>query len=150
MEPLGDEFRQQLRRFGIEGGLADLVDAWPEAVGAEIARNAWPARMQADGTLVVNARDAIWGFELTQRASEISARLPGSPRLRFVSGPLPAASEAPSRRRSPTSQASCAQVEEAAGWAAPISDAELREAVARAAAASLARGTGRGRDDRAF
>ena len=94
MEPLdidqiGEQIRAELSRVGADSGAGDAVTAWPAAVGDEIARNAWPARTQPDGTLVVHVRDAIWGFELTQRAAEISERLPGRPRLRFTPGPLP-------------------------------------------------------------
>ena len=86
MEPVGEQIRAELSRVGADSGAGDAVTAWPSAVGEEIARNAWPARTQPDGTLVVHVRDAIWGFELTQRASEISERLPGRPRLRFTRG----------------------------------------------------------------
>src|SRR5437762_14022314 len=89
MDQIGEHIRAELSRVGADSGAGDAVTAWPAAVGAEIARNAWPARTQADGTLVVHVRDAIWGFELTQRAGEISSRLPGCPRLRFVPGELP-------------------------------------------------------------
>lgn len=150
MEPLGADVRAALRRAGGPGGtIAALTDAWPGAVGDEIARNAWPARLQDDGVLVVHARDSVWAFELTQRAAEIAPRLPGSPRLRFVPGPLPEAGadtsvEAPASAARPSVE----QEREAAGWSAPIADDELREVVARAAAASLARGTSPPRDDR--
>jgi hypothetical protein len=140
MEPLGHEVRRELGRFGSPGRIAELVEAWPTAVGPEIARNAWPARVQRDGTLVVHARDAIWAFELTQRASDISARLPGAPPVKLVSGPLPepepAAAVVEPVALSPTAEQSSA----ASAWAAAIEDAELRELVARAARASLARG----------
>ncbi len=89
MEHVGEQIRAELSRVGADSGAGDAVSAWPSAVGEEISRNAWPARTQPDGTLVVHVRDAIWGFELTQRAPEISERLPGRPRLRFTPGPLP-------------------------------------------------------------
>jgi hypothetical protein len=131
---------RELRRFGPNAGMSETVAAWPEAVGEEIARNAWPARFQRDGTLIVHTRDAIWGFELGHRAAEISARLPGKPPLKFVPGPLPEAGAEPARA---TSQgpppASPEQLREAARWASAIDDEELRALVARAAAASLAR-----------
>ena len=138
MEPLGDEVRRELRRFGPQAGIASFVEAWPKAVGPEIARNAWPARVQRDGTLVVHARDAIWAFELTQRTAEISPRLPSTPRLKVVPGPLPepAPESLPSVAEPP--QATLAQARQAAKWAAPIEDDRLRELVARAARASLA------------
>lgn len=138
MEPLGDEIRSELRRVGADsaaGGTA--VEVWPAAVGDEIARHAWPARTQSDGTLVVHVRDAIWGFELTQRAAEISGRLPGRPRLRFVPGPLPDA--APEPAPSPRRDASPEQVREAADLAAGIEDRDLRESVAKVIKAALVR-----------
>jgi Dna[CI] antecedent DciA-like protein len=119
------------------------VAAWPDAVGEEIARNAWPARFRRDGTLVVHARDAIWGFELTSRAAEIAARLPGSPPLVFVPGPLPEPGPAaPSTAPAVPPAATLEERATAARWASEIEDVELRELVARAAAASLARRRG--------
>jgi len=123
--------------------MGEALEAWEAAVGAEIARNAWPARFQRDGTLVVHTRDAVWGFELGHRAGEISARLPGRPPLKFVPGPLPepgAAGPAPAGERAPA--ATVEEVRQAAEWAAEIEDEELRDLVARAAAASLARARG--------
>jgi len=151
MEPLGDELKSELARFGPQGGIGDTVAAWPAAVGEEIARHAWPARFTRDGTLLVNTRDAIWGFELTQRAAEISARLPTKPKLKFAPGPLPEAS--PERADdSPRSrpEATLEQAREAAVWASSIEDEELRELVARAARASLARAAAERPDDRSF
>ena len=138
MEPLGDEIRAELRRVGGDsdvGGTA--VEAWPAAVGEEIARHAWPARTQPDGTLVVHVRDAIWGFELTQRAPEISARLPGKPRLKFVPGPLP--DTAPDPPPPPRVEATPEQAREAADLAAGIDDQNLRESVAKVIKAALVR-----------
>jgi hypothetical protein len=142
MEPLGDEIRAELRRVGADGGAGDAAGAWPAAVGGEIARHAWPARTQPDGTLVVHVRDAIWGFELTQRAPEISARLPGRPRLRFVPGPLPDTTPEPALP--PKLEASPEQAREAAELTAGIEDHNLRESVAKAIKASLVRAS----DDR--
>jgi hypothetical protein len=137
MEPLGDQIREELRRVGADSGAGDVVAAWPAAVGEEIARHAWPARTQPDGTLVVHVRDSVWGFELTQRAGEISGRLPGRPRLRFVPGPLPdiAPGEAPAASLEATPE----QAKEAAALAAGIEDRNLRESVAKAIKAALAR-----------
>lgn len=149
-EPLGDELRGELRRAGApESATADLVAVWPSAVGEEIARNAWPARRQRDGTLVVHVRDSVWGFELGQRAAEIASRLPGSPRLKFVPGPLSDDSppdDSPAVERAP--EATLEESREADRWAAGIADDELRDAVARAARASLARASARGAADR--
>jgi hypothetical protein len=140
MEPLGDEVERELARFGPQGAISRLVEAWPGAVGPDIARNAWPARVQRDGTLVVHAKDAVWGFELGQRAAEISSRLPGSPPLKFVPGPVPEpAGETPSAAPPARLEATLEQAREAARLAAGIEDDELRALVARAARASLAR-----------
>jgi len=151
MDPLGDELRSELARFGPQGGIGDTVAAWPAAVGEEIARHAWPARFTRDGTLLVNTRDAVWGFELTQRAAEISERLPTRPKLKFAPGPLPEASpgEAGAVVAKPP-EATLEQTREAAGWASAIEDDELRELVARAARASLARAAAERSDDRSF
>jgi hypothetical protein len=137
MEPLGDGIRAELRRIGADSGAGDVVGAWPSAVGDEIARNAWPARTQPDGTLVVHVRDSIWGFELTQRAAEISERLPGRPRLKFVPGPLPDTAPAPVAEQ--RIEASPEQAREAAELAAGIADPDLREYVAKAIKSSLVR-----------
>jgi len=137
IDPLGEEIRAELRRVGADSGAGPVVAAWPELVGQEIARNAWPARTQPDGTLVVHVRDAIWGFELTQRAGEISSRLPGRPRLRFLPGPLP--ETAPESAPAAPIQATPEQAREASSMAAGIEDPELRESVAKAIKAALAR-----------
>ncbi|MGZ4415722.1 MAG: DciA family protein [Gaiellaceae bacterium] len=151
MDPLGDELKSELARFGPQGGIGDTVSAWPAAVGAEIARHAWPARFLRDGTLLVNTRDAVWGFELTQRAAEISARLPTNPPLRFAPGPLPeAAPERPADSPRDRPEATLEQAREAAAWASEIEDEELRELVARAARASLARAAFDRSNDRSF
>jgi hypothetical protein len=126
--------------------MSEVVAAWPEAVGGEIARNAWPARFQRDGTLIVHTKDAIWGFELGHRAAEIAERLPGRPPLKFVPGPLPEPAPPAETPAAEVPAATLAERRQAADWAAAIDDPELRKAVAKAAAASLARRP----DDRRF
>jgi hypothetical protein len=134
--------KRELHRFGPNAAMGDVVAAWPAAVGEEIARNAWPARFQRDRTLIVHTRDAIWGFELGHRAAEISARLPGKPPLKFVPGLLPESGAEPSQATPQGSPpATLEQIEQATRWASQIDDEELRALVARAAAASLARGS---------
>ena len=142
MEPLSDEIRAEMHRMGADSGAGNAGTAWLAAVGAEIARNAWPARTQADGTLVVHVRDAIWGFELTQRAGEISDRLAGRPRLRFVPGELP--DPAPDPAPPSPAEATPEQAREAATLAAAIEDRNLRESVAKVIKAALVRAS----DDR--
>jgi hypothetical protein len=140
MEPLGDEIRAEMHRLGADSSAGDADSAWLAAVGSEIACNAWPARTQADGTLVVHVRDAIWGFELTQRAGEISSRLPGCPRLRFVPGELP--DPVPDPALPPPVEATPEQVREATSLVAAIKDRNLRESVAKVIKAALVRASG--------
>ena len=139
MERIRDAVRGELGRFGPATGMAEIVAAWPAAVGDAIARNAWPARVARDGTLHVNALDSVWAFELQHRAVEIAERL-GVPAVRFVPGPVPEGAPEDSgvahRDRIEPTERDRLQGE---ALAAPIEDPELRETVARAAAASLAR-----------
>jgi hypothetical protein len=140
MERLGDLLKRELGRHGAQAGIGDAVAAWPDAVGEEIARNAWPARFTRDGTLVVHVRDSVWGFELTQRADEIAKRLANVKAIKFVPGPLPEGAtdthEAASQRPpTPTEE----QVKQAAEWTSGIEDEELRKVVTKSAELSLAR-----------
>ena len=139
MEPLGDDIRRELGRFGPQGAIGETVAAWPDAVGVEIARNAWPARFQRDGTLIVHARDSVWAFELTQRAGEIAERLGGVSALKFIPGPLPEVSvgEVVTPATAPA-VASPEQRRRAEAIASQIGDEELRKVVQKAAEASLA------------
>jgi predicted nucleic acid-binding Zn ribbon protein len=139
IERLGSEVRRELDRLGPQGQIAEVVAAWPSAVGPAIARNAWPARIARDGTLHVATRDAIWAFELGHRAAEIAGAA-GVPAVRFAAGPMPDARPADpsgeSLRHAPEPGAEDRR--QAAAAAASIEDADLRALVERAAAASLA------------
>jgi hypothetical protein len=139
VERIAGDLREELARFGPASGMAELVAAWPAAVGEQIARNAWPARIARDGTLHVHTSEAVWAFGLGQRAAEMAARL-GVPKLRFAPGPLPSAAAEAAAERAPRrivpGERERAQARE---LVAGIGDDELRELVARAAAASLAR-----------
>jgi hypothetical protein len=139
LEPLGDDIRRELGRFGPQGAIGEVVAAWPDAVGAEIARSAWPARFQRDGTLIVHTRDSVWAFELTQRAGEIQERLDGVSALKFVPGPLPEASaeEAPAPATAPA-VASPEQQRRAREIASRIEDEELRKIVTNTIEKALA------------
>jgi len=137
---LGDEVKRELSRFGPEGGISEIVEAWPAAVGETIARSAWPARIARDGTLHVNTADSIWAFELTSRAAEIAGRLRVE-RVRFAPGRLPDADQPdPKGAESGPPEPSESLRQEGARLAAGIEDENLRKIVARAAAASLAKG----------
>jgi hypothetical protein len=153
LEPIGGELRRELTRLGPGGAMSDVVAAWPAAVGRSIATNAWPARIGRDGTLHVATSSSAWAFELTHLEDTIRARLaeqldgPAPGRLRFAPGrvpePGPASEEVPKRTVPAPSPRERAAAEE---LAAGIADPGLREAVARAAAASLAGAEGRSAD----
>jgi hypothetical protein len=143
MDPLGSEIRAELRRFGPQAGMAELVERWPGVVGAAIARNAWPARISRDGTVQVHTADSVWAFELGQRAGEMAERLRAAgcevPRLRFAPGPLPT----PDDEAAPAPFEATPQDEERArAIASRISDEKLRESVQKAVSLGLARGRG--------
>ena len=115
------------------------MTAWPTAVGVEIARNAWPARFQRDGTLVVHARDSVWAFELTQRAGEIRKRLDGVAAIKFIPGPLPEVSN--EEAEAPATAAAVASPEQqrkAEAIASGIADDALRKVVTKAIETALA------------
>jgi hypothetical protein len=145
LEPIGENVRRELGRFGHEGTLGPIVDAWPRAVGEAIAGNAWPARVARDGTLHVAASSSAWAFELTQLEPQVRERLAEAlgpaapPRLRFAVGPLPERGrEAVEEVRRSAPKVSAAERAEGELIAREIDDSDLRELVARAAAASLA------------
>ncbi|HWH05605.1 MAG TPA: DUF721 domain-containing protein, partial [Gaiellaceae bacterium] len=64
MERIGRDVSRELGRFGPAAGMAEIVEAWPDAVGEAIARHAWPARIGRDGTLVETTSSSAWAFEL--------------------------------------------------------------------------------------
>jgi predicted nucleic acid-binding Zn ribbon protein len=145
-QQIGGQVRRELARFGAADGMADIVGAWPALVGEEVARNAWPARIARDGTLHVHTSSSAWAFELGQLGPTILERLretlpkAAPPALRFAVGNLPepeltsaerAGPEAP--RPGPRERAAAAEL------TASLTDPELRDLVARAAAASLAK-----------
>jgi Dna[CI] antecedent, DciA len=149
MDPLGPDVRRELCRFGPQAGLADLVAAWPSAVGTQIAAHAWPARIRRDGMLVVHASSAAWAFELAQLEETVRERLGAHapPRLKFVVGPLPeAAVEADDARPPALPRPTTEHTAEAARLSAGIADPDLRGQVAKAIELSLARA----RSDRPF
>jgi hypothetical protein len=142
---IGEEIRRELDRFGPAGNMGEIVSAWPEAVGAPIAANAWPARVARDGTLHVHTASSTWAFELAQLSDSVLSRLrerlgEDSPAaLRFAVGPLPELGEEVEKLRDQSAPKPTAQhLEEAERIAAPIRNQALREAVGRAISASLA------------
>jgi len=154
MERLDRSLGAELGRLGPSEGadLAAIVAAWPEAVGPENARRAWPARLARDGTLHVHTADAVWAHQLTMLGPQVLAALcertpEGAPAaIRFAAGPLPAPPDLERTQRATPAEPSPQDVEQAAALTSSLADDELRDLVARAAAASLARA----RSDRRF
>ncbi len=148
MERLEGSLRGALQGAGVPdaGALADVTRVWPEAVGAAIARAAWPHRIARDGTLLVAASSATWAFELGLLGDEILAKLAarvgtGAPTaVRFSPGPVPSPPALPAAERAAVPpEIDDATRALAAELTSEMSDAELRATIARAAAASLAR-----------
>jgi predicted nucleic acid-binding Zn ribbon protein len=143
---IGDEVRRELARFGPAEGMTEIVRGWPSAVGDQIARNAWPARLSRDRTLHVATSSSAWAFELAQLEPKLLERLgeavgDAAPAgLRFAPGKLPERSseEIESRPRRGR-EATAEERELAASMAAGVEDENLRKIVAKAALASLSR-----------
>jgi hypothetical protein len=142
LDRLADNVRSELSRFGPQAEIGRVAEAWPAAVGEQIARNAWPARIARDGTLHVHTSSSTWAFELEQLAADIRRQLGAlaPPKLRFAPGPLPEP-ETRLLERAPDGmpQPSAEDRGMAAELTAEIEDEKLRKLVARAAAASLAK-----------
>jgi hypothetical protein len=143
---IGGDVRRELSRYGPAAGMADIVRVWPELVGEEVSRNAWPARIARDGTLHVHTSSSAWAFELGQLAPTILERLRetlpknSTPALRFAVGHLPEPDPTSAERAGPEAPKPGPRERAAAAeLTASLTDPELRELVARAAAASLAK-----------
>lgn len=146
MERITPEVKQELSRFGAQGAMPEIVAAWPEAVGAMVAANAWPARIARDGTLLVNTSSSAWAFELGQLAAEIVSKLAAhlgekAPKsVRFAVGHLPEpALPDGDERRTEAPEPSPEAREAAARMAAEIQDEELRKKVEKAVALGLSK-----------
>lgn len=158
MDRLGAQIRQELGRLKpADDDILAIVHVWAAAVGETVARNAWPGRLGREGTLHVNVASSTWAFELGKLSATILEQLgaqlgEGAPRaLKFAPGPLPSeAPQAPRAGRAQAPEIGSGHRAEAAAIAAGIEDEELRELVARAAAASLAGALLHPRGDRSF
>jgi hypothetical protein len=146
-ERVGAAVERELARFGPTSGMAPIVEVWAAAVGAEIARHAWPARLGRDGALRVHTRDSVWAFELGTRAEDIRGRLGDAAprRLVFVPGPLPEPAQEPDEADlRPPLKPSAEDERRAESLVRGIGDEDLRKVVAKAIALSLAAsGSGR-------
>jgi predicted nucleic acid-binding Zn ribbon protein len=146
VERLRAEIKRELSRFGPQGGMPELLEVWPEAVGEMVSANAWPARIARDGTLHVNTSSSAWAFELAQLAPTIATRLQEklgekAPKgLRFTVGHLPEPQPPEvTGRRSVVPEPTPEALERAAELAAQIEDQELRKRLERAVALGLSR-----------
>jgi hypothetical protein len=151
---LADTVRGELEKLGPDATLGPIVQAWPDAVGEAVATNAWPARFRRDGALVVHASSSVWAFELTALEATIRERLEASlgdaapAKLVFAQGRIPEPGPAPeAAAETPPAAPSQAERAEAEALVSGIESEALREAVAKAAAASLAARSHR-QDDR--
>jgi Dna[CI] antecedent, DciA len=151
MERIGPEVERELARGGSRDALplTAVTAAWPIAVGASVARQAWPLRIGRDGTLHVATSSSTWAYELDRLAPEILGNLEtglgaglAPSKLRFAVGPLPepeTVAEDPLAASSVTPVPTPEEVAAAETAAAVIDDPDLRELVSRAARASLAK-----------
>jgi hypothetical protein len=146
MKKIASDVASELGRFGPAAGMVRIVEAWPVAVGATIARNAWPARIARDGTLHVATSSASWAFELAQLEPDVLKRLreatgkDAPAKLRFAVGKLPElGQEDDDRGERVAVTPGPEELRKAEELAAEIGDEELRKVVAKAAAQSLAR-----------
>ena len=146
MQRIGAAVKSVVSGLGPAGAMPEVLAAWPGAVGEDIARNAWPARIARDGTLHVSVRSSTWAFELSQLTGDIALRLQqalgeDAPRqLRFTPGPLPerppeGGKTVKEERRKPSAE----EREQAERLTSEIGDEDLRKLVAKAAAESLAK-----------
>jgi hypothetical protein len=141
MDRVGNAVGRELLRFGPAAGMAPIVELWPGAVGDQIARNAWPARLARDGTLHVNTTDSIWAFELKSRAEEIRGRLGehAPPRLAFAPGPIPEPESASEDGSKGVARPGPEHLAAAESLTQGIRDDDLRKVVAKTVAFSLSR-----------
>jgi len=149
---IGTDVQRELARFGPAESMSEIVRAWPAAVGDQIARNAWPARLARDRTLYVATSSSAWAFELAQLEPKLLEPLrealgeTAPAALRFAPGPLPEPAPPPAdERKRPPPKPSAEQERRAHELAAEIESEELRKSVEKAAQMSLARAS----DDRA-
>ncbi len=94
MKRVGDLLGAMLPPSSGAESLLPILRVWPDAVGAPVAREAWPARMTQDGTLVVHVTSSLWASELQMLEGllreKLAAALAGpAPPLKFRVGPVP-------------------------------------------------------------
>ena len=93
--PLADALQSWIDRSGLRKrlDLASVVDAWPDAVGPQIAAVTRALGVTPDGTLLVRVATPGWATELGLMAPRILTRINGSHKgrvlqVRWMVGPL--------------------------------------------------------------
>lgn len=71
---LGTAIGELTDRLAPKSTLAEVQRAWPQAVGAAVAREATPTA-EHDGTLTVTCRSSVWAQELDLMGPELVERL---------------------------------------------------------------------------
>jgi hypothetical protein len=142
LEPLGDLLLRDSNLRGASSSEAGAVSPrdWEAAVGSRIAARARPVELDR-GTLLVLAGSSTWAQELSLLSDEILRQLRGRglpvERLRFRVGRVAPPDRPPGRydvRHAPPPAPLPAEVESILG---KVEDADLRTAIANAAAVSL-------------
>ena len=93
--PMADALEAWIDRSGLRKKieLASVVDAWPEAVGPQIAAVTRALAVTSEGTLLVRVATPGWATELGLMTPRILARVNGSNKgrvlqVRWMVGPL--------------------------------------------------------------
>lgn len=114
---------------------------WREAVGARIADRVQPVALR-DGVLLLRVPSSVWAHELSLLAEHVCARVRERGldvrELRFRVGTSPIARRPPEPRASRTVPTMRALPRDLTSVLGAVRDTELRDAIARAAAANLA------------
>lgn len=114
---------------------------WREAVGARIADRVQPVALR-DGVLLLRVPSSVWAHELSLLADHVCARVRERGldvrELRFRVGASPIARRAPEPRVARTVPTMRALPRDLTTVLGAVRDQELRDSIARAAAANLA------------
>jgi predicted nucleic acid-binding Zn ribbon protein len=93
--PLAEALASYLKRSGFSKRLqqAEVVEAWPELVGPQIAAVTAPESVTPDGVLRVRVATAAWANELSLMTPRILARINAGrtgrvKQIRWVAAPL--------------------------------------------------------------
>jgi hypothetical protein len=145
--PASQEVARWRRRSGApDDALLALQAAWRAAAGDEVAARSLPLRLTKAGVLTIGCASATWAQELgaceellRERLLEAAPAAAGRvARMRFTAADHALPRPAPPAAPPPPPTPSAAQRARAERAAAGVADERLREALSRAAAASMA------------